>query len=115
MDTTTALAWAGTDACSLPTADRPQRVAAFDGLFVDALRGVERRGSTRARLLLDVAAEGRARGLADAESTCCSFFTFEVQHVSAGLVAMDVEVPAAHTAVLDGLVARAVAASGGTA
>jgi hypothetical protein len=102
-------AWAPVDACTLPTAERPLRVAEFDALFRDSLTAVERPGGdTRARLLLagDGLAE-RVRRLADAESACCSFFTFGVSVQEDSMVALDIEVPSAYAAVLAGLLARA--------
>ena len=50
--------------------------------------------------------------LADAETACCSFFTFGVTTLGEGEVAFDVEVPPADADVLAGLVARAEAALG---
>jgi hypothetical protein len=53
--------------------------------------------------------------LADAETSCCSFFTFTLTAPPAGSQAtlvLDVEVPAAHADVLAGLVARAERARG---
>ncbi|MFG1754168.1 hypothetical protein [Streptosporangium sandarakinum] len=39
-------------ACTLPTAEQPLRVAEFDALFIDAVRGVARPEPTRLRLEL---------------------------------------------------------------
>jgi hypothetical protein len=54
--------------------------------------------------------------LADAETACCSFFTFTVTPLAGGTggtaVALAIEVPAAHADVLAALVARAVQARG---
>ena len=103
------LAWASVEACTLPTFDRPLRLAEFDDLFATTLRSVESIEPTRARLLLagdDEVAE-RTRRLADAERSCCSFFTFGVSTLEPGLVAFDIEVPVAHADVLAGLLARA--------
>ena len=63
-------------ACTLPTAERPVRVAEFDELFATGLRGQQRLARTRLRWRLDVAAEAAARDLTSRESECCSFFTF---------------------------------------
>ena len=108
------LGWADVRACTLPTAERPLRLAEFDELFATALRSIERRGETRARLTLagDGSLAERTRRLADAESSCCSFFTFAVTARGKGQVAFDVEVPPAYTDVLAGLVARAESALG---
>ena len=103
------LGWASVEACTLPTAERPLRLAEFDDLFATTLRSVEKTEPTRARLLLtgdDEVAE-RTQRLAEAESSCCSFFTFGVSTLEPGLVAFDIEVPVAYADVLAGLVARA--------
>jgi hypothetical protein len=109
------LGWAPVDACTLPTAERPLRLAELDSLFAASLRAVERAGDTRARLLLagDDSLPERVRRLADAESACCSFFTFDVSTSVDGLVAFDIDVPPAYAEVLAGLVARAEAARDG--
>ncbi|MFC9996596.1 hypothetical protein [Nocardia sp. NPDC127526] len=102
-------AWVAVDACALPTAEQPLRVAEFDALFRDALRGIERVSPTRLRLDLDAAAEARARELAARESNCCSFFTFGFIPAGKQLVRMDIDVPPARAEVLDALAARAAA------
>src|SRR5689334_22007573 len=95
MDPTTHLdenpTWAPTDACTLPTAERPLRMAEFDALFATSLRSVDRTDDTRARLLLagDATLTDRTQRLADAEASCCSFFTFGVTDVGTGEVAFD--------------------------
>ena len=113
--------WVPVDACTLPTAEQPLRVAEFDDLFTAALRAVERRsGATQARLLLtgDLGLGERVQRLADAETECCSFFAFTVT-LSPGddgeTVALDIEVPAAHAEVLTALVDRAERARGAVA
>ncbi|MFE3455376.1 hypothetical protein ACFXJ8_41320 [Nonomuraea sp. NPDC059194] len=100
------------DACTLPTEERPLRVAEFDDLFASALLRLERVGPTQLRLALDGRAEveATARDLTARESGCCSFFTFAFTRDDEGLV-LDVTVPAVHVKVLDGLAARAVAAA----
>jgi hypothetical protein len=97
-------------ACTLPTAERPLRVAAFDELFASAVRGIDRAEAARLRLDLNPssATAARAAELALAETGCCSFFTFTLTADGGGLV-LDIAVPAAQTAVLDALAARAVA------
>jgi hypothetical protein len=75
-------AWVPVDACTLPTAEQPLRVAEFDALFAASLRTIEQPSATpaRARLVLagdeDLAA--RVQRLVDAETACCSFFTLAV-------------------------------------
>jgi hypothetical protein len=114
--------WVPVDACTLPTSEQPLRAAEFDDLFAASLHTVKRPPgtATRARLLL-VGEEGlrdRVQGLVDAETSCCSFFTFTLTAVPGGdgaTLALDVEVPAAHADVLAGLVARAERARGAAA
>ena len=110
-------AWVDVAACTLPTAERPLRLAEFDDLFATSLHSIERTGATAVRMLLAGGAglADRTQALADAESTCCSFFTFDVTPLEGERVAFDVSVPAANVAVLDGLVGRAAAALGGAA
>jgi hypothetical protein len=102
--------WAPVDACTLPTAEQPLRVAEFDALFATALRGMERREPGWLRLHLDGSAEGDARELTARESSCCSFFDFRIGTTEGG-VTLDVRVPDARTDVLDGLARRAEAAT----
>ncbi|ONH32669.1 hypothetical protein [Pseudofrankia asymbiotica] len=100
------------DACTLPTAGRPLRVAEFNALFATSLRRLERVDTKHLRLTLAGAEglEATTRDLAARESACCAFFTFTV--TSAGeQVVLDVEVPDAQTAVLDGLAALAAGAA----
>jgi hypothetical protein len=100
--------WAPVDACTLPTADQPLRVAEWDTLFSSS-RAVEWYGATRARIVLtgDEPLAAQAQQLADAETACCSFFTFTVTPLSADAVALDIEVPGARADVLAALVERA--------
>jgi hypothetical protein len=95
------------DACTLPTAERPLRVAEFGDLFSFVVHA-ERRDPQRLELVLRRIVEAPARDLARRESECCSFFTFEFENVGADLV-MRIGVPAEHAAVLDALEARAAA------
>ena len=112
--------WVPVEACTLPTAAQPLRAAEFDTLFAASLRAVEHPTSdaARARLVLggDVDLPGRVQRLADAETACCSFFTFALTLLApdqsdggddAAVVALDIEVPAARTDVLAALVERA--------
>jgi hypothetical protein len=95
-------------ACTLPAAEVPLRVAEFDGLFADAVRGIERVGPTRLRLELRASPRvaRRAAALVAAETECCSFFTFTLT-ATAGSLALEVTVPQAQAAVLDALAERA--------
>ncbi|MBT2444102.1 hypothetical protein J7E93_29235 [Streptomyces sp. ISL-36] len=100
--------------CTLPTPERPLRVAEFDALFAERLAGSSRPD----RLRLEMAftggpgVEGRVRDLVARESGCCSFFTFTVTP-GPGQVRLDVEVDAAHEAVLAALHERATTAAAG--
>ena len=100
--------WVPVDACTLPTAEQPLRVAEWDHLFASSLRSVER-ASTSARLLLrgDDGLAARVRRLADAETACCSFFTFTVTRLDDAGVALGIEVPPARADVLTALLRRA--------
>jgi hypothetical protein len=100
------------ESCTLPTAEQPLRAAEFDELFASALRGIARTAPTTVELQLDACAEALARSLAEREAACCSFFTFTFSPDPAGQLLLEVTVPAAHIAVLEGLVSRAVAGQG---
>ncbi|MFE3794991.1 hypothetical protein KHQ06_29435 [Nocardia tengchongensis] len=102
--------WVPVEACALPTAEQPLRVAEFDALFREAVRGMERVSPTSLRLRIDAAAEARARELTDRESSCCSFFRFEFATAGPDLLHLEIGVPAARIEVLDGLAARVRAA-----
>jgi hypothetical protein len=96
-----------TDACTMPTAERPLRLAEFDALFAIAVRSVKRRGNdVRMHLAGGEGLVGQVRDLTARETSCCSFFTFTVagsdQHLT-----LDVSVPPAHQRILDALAERA--------
>lgn len=93
-------------ACTLPTADRPVRLAEFDDLFATALREQRRLAPTRLRWRLDPASEPVVRDLTGRETSCCSFFTFAISLVG-GAVEVEVRVPDGHVEVLDALASRA--------
>jgi hypothetical protein len=103
-------AWAP-EACTLPSAERPLRLAEFDDLLAVALRGQERLSPTRLRWRLDPAAEQSARDLTSREAECCSFFSFTFSPAH-GAVQLDIAVPDAHVGVLDALARRAAARAG---
>ena len=92
------------DACTLPTAERPPRVAEFDDLFTFVVRA-ERRGPQRLNVVLRPIIEAPARDLARRESECCSFFNFEFESLGADVV-MHIGVRPEHVEVLDALEAR---------
>ena len=98
------------DACTLPSAERPLRLAEFETLFATALRAQHRLSPTRLRWTLDPAAEATARDLTARESACCTFFGFTFTAAQGGLH-LDVRVPLAHVVVLDALSAIAARAS----
>ena len=115
--TTNDLAWVP-DACSLPTAERPLRLAEFDDLFTDAVRRVERETPTHTRLHLTGAAglAAAVRDLTAREAQCCSFFEFTVTPETGGegeALILDIEVPGRYTDVLDALTSKARSASKG--
>jgi hypothetical protein len=97
----------GPDACTLPTVDRPLRVAEFDRLWASA-GPVERLSAQTARVTLPPRPEvaAAAADLAVRETECCSFFTFSLT-ATGGALHLDVTVPANQTPVLDALVASA--------
>jgi regulator of RNase E activity RraA len=105
------------DACTLPTAARPLRLAEFDALFAGALDEVRQVDPTHARLRLSGPAglAATVRDLSARETRCCSFFAFTVTAESApdgDVVVLDVEVPAEHAGVLASLAQRASTVAG---
>lgn len=109
------VAWAPVEACTLPTAQQPLREAEFDALFTTALRGLERPSPTWLRLDLHASpgVEETTRDLIARESSCCSFFDFQLSTSEGGL-RLDVRVPQARVEVLDGIAGQAEAARAGT-
>jgi hypothetical protein len=117
--TTNDLAWVP-DACALPTAERPLRLAEFDDLFATALRSVEPVTQTHARLHLTgtTGLTATVRDLTARETECCSFFQFAVtpEATTAGeALTLDIEVPAQYTDVLDALITKSSSVSAGRA
>lgn len=92
------------DACTLPTSERPLRIAEFDGLLEFVQRST-RREPVLLDLVLPLAVEADARDLARRESECCSFFTFEFDS-DAEHVVMQIGVPPEQIAVLDTIESR---------
>jgi hypothetical protein len=106
------------DACALPTAERPLRLAEFDALFGTAVRRVESAGPAHVRLRMTGPAglTATVRDLTARETECCSFFAFTVTPEPAGdgeALTLDVEVPAEYADVLDSLARRAGTISAG--
>ena len=100
--------WVPADACTLPTADRPLRVAEFDDLFTQSLQHVDRTAPTLLRLTLRryVGATDTVEDLVSRETECCSFFAFAVRS-RRGAILLDISVPEPRMDVLDGLEQRA--------
>ena len=92
------------DSCTLPSAERPLRVAEFKELFAFAIRA-ERREPTRLDLVLPRDIETAAADLARRESECCTFFTFEFESIG-DYVVMHIAVPQMHAEVIDALEAH---------
>jgi len=96
-----------TDACSMPTAERPLRLAEFDALFTASVRKVTRdEHGVRLDLEGDSGLRDRVRVLAERETACCSFFTFAVEG-STDKVVVDISVPQDRREILDALADRA--------
>ncbi|MEV6632662.1 hypothetical protein AB0M54_18120 [Actinoplanes sp. NPDC051470] len=110
------MSYAVPDACTLPTAEQPVRLAEFDTLFSTAVRTVEHLTATHARMRLTGPADLAAtvRDLTTRESQCCSFFRFTVTPVPDEVV-LDIEVPSRYADVLASLADRARTATNGRA
>jgi hypothetical protein len=100
--------WVPDDACTLPTAQRPLRVAEFDSLFTRSLQHVDRTAPTRLRLTLRryPGATDTVEDLVGRETECCSFFAFAVRS-RRGAILLDITAPEPRIDVLDGLERRA--------
>jgi hypothetical protein len=96
------------ESCTLPTAEQPLRVAEFDELFAGAVGPPRRVAPERLEVVLPAQAEPVARDLVARETDCCSFFTFAFGPDPDG-IALAVEVPLAHVAVLEAVQRRAEA------
>lgn len=101
-------------ACTLPSAEQPLRLAEFDALFTASVRGGERVAPRHLRVTLASGGDltESVRDLAERETQCCSFFTLTVGSPAPGVVQLDMQVPAGHVDVLDALEARATLARG---
>jgi hypothetical protein len=102
------------ESCTLPTAERPLRVAEFDALFATVTRPAERLGPMRLRLHLPGGPDALAgaRDLVARETGCCSFFSFELRP-SGTATELDVGVPGSQVAVLDAVQRRVEAVRAG--
>lgn len=88
------------EACTLPTVERPLRVAEFTDLFATA--SVTRISPTEATVMLPPDSLPTARDLAARETACCSFFTFTIG-ATQDHVTMTIEVPDRYADVLTAL------------
>jgi hypothetical protein len=96
-----------TDACTLPTVERPFRLAEFDSLFTEAVRSVHSDGGrVTMRLTGDPGLRGRVQDLARRESACCSFFSFVVEGTESDLK-LEITVPPERRDILTALADRA--------
>jgi hypothetical protein len=93
------------EACTLPTTERPLRVAEFDDLFTAVVGPPRRPAPGRLEVVLPEAVAATARDLVARETACCSFFTFTLNPCAEG-VELVTEVPPAHVAVLDAMQRR---------
>ncbi|WUJ69346.1 hypothetical protein OG809_30105 [Kribbella soli] len=90
------------DACTLPTAERPFRMAEFDQLFAVHLRGADRVDAQTLDVTLTPDSREVVEDLTARETECCSFFTFTLSS-NADELRLRITVPPARTDVLDGL------------
>ncbi|TCC25473.1 hypothetical protein [Kribbella speibonae] len=91
------------EACTLPTAERPFRVAEFDDLFATHLRHAERVDPQTLDLTLNPESRATVEDLTARETECCSFFTFTLTGTTE--LHLRITVPPTQTAVLDGMLA----------
>ena len=96
-----------TDACTLPTAERPLRLAELAALFAASARTVSSdQDGVRIHLVGAPGLRARVEDLAARETACCSFFSFGIEGEDDDLV-LTVAVPQERRSILDGLAARA--------
>lgn len=101
-----------TDACTLPVADRPIRLAEFEALVVPAVRRVDRHGRTvRMHLSGTDGLFDKVHDLAEREMSCCSFFAFAIEGTDQDLT-VDISAPPARQEILDDLLRRVRERSG---
>jgi hypothetical protein len=100
------------EACTLPSVQRPLRVAEFTAFFAEEVRDVRRDEPGRLRLSLrnEPRTAGRAAELMARETGCCSFFTFTLT-ATGGELSLEIDVPGRHVEVLDALAAHAASAT----
>ncbi len=96
-----------TTACTLPTVERPLRLAEFDDLFRETVVAVDRDGLSATLALRGVTGlRDRVVDLTNRESQCCSFFEFSVVGDDDGIT-LGIAVPAARVEILVALTERA--------
>ncbi|MEW2083919.1 hypothetical protein [Streptomyces sp. NPDC005283] len=100
------LAWVP-QSCTLPTEERPLRVAEWDALFSERLTALSRPQPLRLRLDLadGPGVEDRVRDLVEREGGCCSFFAFTITP-GQDRIHLEISVEAAHETVLEAIAAR---------
>lgn len=91
------------DSCTLPSQQRPLRLAEFGALLTQAI-AVERGDQRNLHFFFDDSdgLDARIRDLAHREANCCSFFEFHVAHKK-DQVMLGITVPHQHTGILDSL------------
>jgi hypothetical protein len=96
------------EACTLPVAERPDRIEEWDALFRGHVLSVNRTSETQTTMQLEpvpwVAAE--TAHLALREAGCCSFFEFTIR-AAGNRLRLTIEVPQRYADVLAGLSDRA--------
>ncbi len=97
------MAWVP-DSCTLPSSDRPLRVAEFDTFFAESLHTWRRPSAGLLSVVLN--GDPDVRDLIARETECCSFFTFTLGRDGEGLLVLDISVSAGHEGVLDALAER---------
>lgn len=101
------------DACTLPTAEQPVRLAEFDAFFSAHVEQVRRDDDGRVVLSLTGGADAAsaAAGLAVRETGCCSFFAF-VLRIADCTLSLTVSTGPGHADVLAALAVRAETLAG---
>jgi hypothetical protein len=95
-----------TEACTMPTLERPARLAELDALFAASARRVTGDGQqVRIHLEGDSTLHERVCDLAERESACCSFFTFGIHRADDGVM-LDIAVPEERHEILEALADR---------
>ncbi len=88
------------DTCTLPTGDRPLRLAEWDALFASAVTAVSRTGASS--LLLTLAGPDGVEDLVARESTCCQVFAFTVTEAT-----LTIDAPPSCADLIDAIAERA--------